>query len=126
MAELLGLRSCEVPCPAHAPRFLEALAALAAPSAVIVGQGMDPYATQNELHLAYHERNRALGRLPGQIRMRVRHEDLATEWFDYLFATVDELQGLLAGTPWRLEHLERHDATRAHYGAVLRLRPAAP
>lgn len=68
-----------------APRGLDAPAA--APGAVIVGQGMDPYGTGKPVHLAYHERNRAAGRMPGQIRMRIRHEDLATPWFDYLFTS---------------------------------------
>jgi SAM-dependent methyltransferase len=51
-------------------------------------------------------RNRAQGRLGGQVRMRVRHRTLATPWFDYLAVTVDELRALLAGTAWRLEHAE--------------------
>jgi SAM-dependent methyltransferase len=103
----------------HAPLFLGALAALAAPGAGILGKGMDPYRTENELHLAYHARNRALGRLVGQIRMRVRFRDLATDWFDYLFATVDELRGLLDGTAWRLEHVEAQP-DGPHYVALLR------
>ena len=90
----------------QAPRFLAALASVAAPGAVILGGGMDPYATSNPVHVAYHARNRATGRMGGQIRMRVRHRRLATEWFDYLFATPGELRGLLGGTPWRLEVLE--------------------
>jgi hypothetical protein len=111
---------------AEAPRFLGALAALAAPGAVLLGQGMDPYRTTAPEHLAYHDRNRALGRLPGQIRLRIRHRGLATPWFDYLFATPDELTPLLAGTAWRLEHVERPaDAAvgagaRGAYVAVLR------
>jgi hypothetical protein len=44
-----------------------------------------------QAHRAYHERNRALGRLPGQIRLRVRYQNLATPWFDYLFASVEEI-----------------------------------
>ena len=90
----------------QAPRFLAALANVAAPGAVILGGGMDPYATSNPVHTEYHARNRAKGRMGGQIRMRVRHRRLATEWFDYLFATPDELRGLLDGTGWGLEELE--------------------
>lgn len=86
-----------------APRFLAALAQLAAPNALIIGEGRDPYATANPLHIAYHARNRVMGRMGGQIRMRVRFRDMATDWFDYLFASREELEGLLAGTGWRLE-----------------------
>jgi SAM-dependent methyltransferase len=91
---------------AEAPRLLRALAALAAPGAVLLGKGMDPYRTAAPEHLAYHARNRDRGRMPGQIRMRVRHRRLATPWFDYLFATPDEVAPLLDGTAWRLEHVE--------------------
>ncbi len=104
----------------HAPRFLAALAQLAAPGAVIVGEGVDPYRTSNPLHLAYHERNRARGRLPGQITIRVRHQNLATDWFDYLFPAIDELTGLLRGTPWRLD---RSEASGASYVARIVLVP---
>ena len=104
----------------HAPRFLAALAAVCAPNAMILGRGMDPYATTNPVHVAYHARNRARGRMGGQIRMRVRHRRLATEWFDYLFATPDELRDLLRGTPWRVEHLEPQ-ANGNGYAAQLRL-----
>jgi SAM-dependent methyltransferase len=92
--------------PAEAPRFLGALGAVAAPGAAILGRGLDPYRTTNALHLAYHARNRALGRMGGQVRMRLRHRDIATAWFDYLFTTTEELRSLLAGTGWRLEHAE--------------------
>jgi SAM-dependent methyltransferase len=111
---------------AEAPRLLGALAALAAPGAVLLGQGMDPYRTAAPEHLAYHARNRARGRLPGQLRLRIRHRGLATPWFDYLFATPVELAPLLAGTAWRLEHVERpadtegETAARGAYVAVLR------
>jgi SAM-dependent methyltransferase len=111
----LGLLASKV----QAPRFLNALARLAAPDAVVLGQGMDPYQTSNQAHLAYHERNRVLGRLAGQIRMRVRHRNFATPWFDYLFASVDELTALLDGTAWTLDRCETTGAT---YLAFIKLR----
>jgi hypothetical protein len=101
----------------NAPIFLDALAGLASPDAVIVGEGMDPAQTENPLHLAYHQRNKARGRLPGQIRMRVRHQNLATGWFDYLFTSVEGLEELLEHSGWRLDQCE---TDRASYVAVLR------
>lgn len=105
----------------HAPRILGALARLARPDAVVLGAGIDPYRTTNELHLAYHARNRSLGRMGGQLRIRIRHRDMATGWFDYVFATVDELRGLLQGTRWRLEHAEMQRPQGPGYVAELRL-----
>jgi hypothetical protein len=86
---------------------------------VVLGRGVDPYQTSNQAHLAYHERNRSLGRLPGQIRMRVRHQNLATPWFDFLFTAVDELRALLDASAWTLE---RYETAGAGYLAVMHLR----
>lgn len=68
----------------------------------IVAEALDPYATEDPDHLEYHERNRQRGRLPGQIRMRVRHRRCVTPWFDYLFVAQDELEELLEDTDWTL------------------------
>ena len=62
----------------HAPVMLATLAELTTPGAVIIGQNLNPYANASPLNVAYHQRNRERGRSPGQIRMRVRHENLAT------------------------------------------------
>jgi SAM-dependent methyltransferase len=104
----------------HAPGLLATLAALAAPGATIIGQGMDPCATDNPLHLAYHQRNRTRGRLPGQIRMRVRHKNMTTAWFDYLFCSIEELEQILEKSPWQLEQCEVEGAS---YIAILRHSP---
>jgi SAM-dependent methyltransferase len=93
----------------RAPRFLATLAGLARPGARIVAQGTDPYGTTDPVHLRYHERNRARGRLAGQLTVRVRYLDLATPWFDYLFCSIDELRELLAGTAWRLAEVDDGD-----------------
>jgi len=103
-----------------APGFLAALAAMAAPGAIVVAQGSDPYATDDAAHLAYHERNRARGRMGGQLRMRVRYRTLATDWFDYLFLTPDELAELVRDTDWTLSEVD--DAEPPGYVATLRRR----
>jgi SAM-dependent methyltransferase len=103
----------------RAPVLLAALAALARPGARIVAQGTDPYGTTDPVHVAYHQYNRSRGRLGGQLRVRLRYRLLATEWFDYLVCSVDELEGLVAGTPWRLASID--DADRPYYLAVLEL-----
>jgi len=82
-------------------------------------RGMDPYHMSNQADRAYHERNRALGRLPGQIRMRVCHQNLATPWLEYLFASVDELRALVDGSAWTLK---RWETAGAGYLAVLHQR----
>jgi hypothetical protein len=107
---------------AEAPRLLATMVSLAAPGAVIVGQGTDPYKTDRAVHHAYHAYNRARGRMAGQIRLRVRHRELATDWFDYLFVTLDELALLLAPTRWRIEETQ---VDGGQYAVVLRLGDSA-
>jgi SAM-dependent methyltransferase len=93
----------------RAPRFLAALTAMAKPGARIVGQGTDPHIGVDEVFGAYQRRNVARGRMPGQMRMRVRHRDLATAWSDFLLCSPAELEELLTGTGWRLAHLDDGD-----------------
>ncbi|QLH80710.1 class I SAM-dependent methyltransferase [Halosimplex pelagicum] len=85
-----------------APDRLRDLATVATDDATLVAQSRDPVATDDEHHLAYHEMNRERGRLPGALRMRVRHERLATPWFDYLMAAPDTMAELAGETPWNL------------------------
>jgi SAM-dependent methyltransferase len=106
--------------PERAPTFLAALATLARPGARIVAQGTDPYGTSDPVHVYYHQRNRDRGRLGGQLRLRLRYRLLATDWFDYLVCSVDELESMLTGTRWRLNSID--DADRPYYVAVMELR----
>lgn len=94
----------------HAHRFLADLAALARPGARIVAQGTDPHHTTDPLHLAYHERNVARGRLPGLYRQRVRFRDLATGYLDYLLCSAEELVDLVAGSGWAVVDVDEQDA----------------
>jgi SAM-dependent methyltransferase len=87
----------------YAPVLLHLLETIARPGAALSGTCLNPYRTDDPLHLAYHERNRAAHRMPCQLRMRVRYRDLATDWWDYLFMSLEELRGLVAPTPWRIE-----------------------
>jgi SAM-dependent methyltransferase len=103
----------------RAPVFLAALAALANPGARIIAHGTDPYGTTDPVHVAYHRRNRERGRLGGQLRLRLRYRLLATEWFDYLVCSVDELESLLAGTRWRITSIDAAD--KPYYLAVMEL-----
>jgi SAM-dependent methyltransferase len=83
----------------------------------ILAESRNPYDTNDEGDLAYQERNRALGRLGGQVRMRIRHGHFASEWFDWLFVSADELRELVTGTGWQITRVLT-DAT-AGYVAVL-------
>ena len=85
---------------AHAT--LDALAAITTPDAVVVGTCIDPYATQDPSHFAYHRRNRLQGRWPGEITLRVRYGNVATEWFDLLWCSIDELGHVCTDSAWHI------------------------
>lgn len=104
----------------QAPVVLAELARVVAPGARMIASGIDPYATDNPDHLAYHERNRERDRLAGHLRLRVRHGSVATSWFDYVFRSEAELAELLRDSPWRLAGTRRADA--GSYVAIMELR----
>ncbi len=101
----------------RAPTFLAAQAAKARPGAQLIAHGTDPYGTTDPVHVGYHRRNRAAGRLGGQLRLRLRYRELATDWFDYLVCSVAELRDLVDGTAWRLVDVD--DADHPYYLATL-------
>ncbi|MDP9798339.1 SAM-dependent methyltransferase [Catenuloplanes nepalensis] len=103
----------------RAAGFLAALAEMAAPGARLIAHGTDPYGTTDPVHVGYHELNRSRGRLGGQLRLRLRYRELATDWFDYLVCSVDELRGLVEGTRWRITDVD--DVDRPYYLATLTL-----
>lgn len=81
--------------------ILDVIASSARPDAVIVGTSTKPTATTNQVHLRYHESNIARGRLPGQLRLRSRYQDRASDWFDYLLVEPEELDDVLRKASWR-------------------------
>lgn len=101
-------------------RFLTELASVARAGARLIGSGLDPNDTDDPEHLAYHKRNRQRGRLPGHARIRVPDGACATDWFDYVFRTPDELATVLDETPWALGEVKRSGPT---YCARMQLDP---
>lgn len=83
-----------------AHRLLKILHQLTTARGVIIASTLDPYKTNSTDHLDYHKRNRQLGRLGGQVKLRSRHGKLIGPWFDYLFVSLSELKQLIDGTGW--------------------------
>ena len=98
------------------PRLLRRLHELTTGRGRIVGESRDVAGTEDPVHRRYQEENRRRGRLPGQVRIRVRYRDSATPWFDYLMVSPAELERLVDGTGWRLSRVLESDDT---YVAVL-------
>jgi SAM-dependent methyltransferase len=83
----------------------------------IVATSNDPYGTEDPAHLAYQERNRARGRMSGELRLRVRYRDLVGPWFAYLIVSPQELAEVVEGTGWQISRLVRDEGS--YYVAVL-------
>ena len=102
--------------PERAARIFQALDALSNPGATIVGTGADPRPDRAPpRHAAYHELNRKAGRMPGQIRLRTRFQNLTTRWFDLLLISPGDLDALARRSGWRVAEV----CSAQLYGAVL-------
>jgi SAM-dependent methyltransferase len=105
---------------AKARRILRRLHATTTDRGRIVGTNHDPHRTKDPVHRAYHRRNRAKGRMPGQVRLRLRYRHLTSPWMDWLFLSPRELEHLLEGTRW---HIERILEGEGSYAAVIGKEP---
>jgi len=94
---------------------------MTSPDARILAESNDPHQTALPCHLAYHKLNRRRGRMPGQLRLRVRYLTYATPWFDYLLVSKDEMRQIVAGTGWRIGRC--FDSKRSVYVAVIEKDP---
>lgn len=83
----------------------------------IIAESNDPHQTNKPHHQAYHEFNRQRGRLPGQLRIRVRYLTYIGQWFDYLIVSQEEMKNILTGTGWTAARFIESDGSP--YTAVL-------
>lgn len=89
----------------------------------IVAESVDPTKnTDKPEHLAYHKENRRRGRMPGQVRIRVRFSIHQSDWFDYLLVSKDDVRNLVRDTGWFLERTIDPDDSR--FTMVIRKRDA--
>ena len=101
---------------AKAKRLLRRFHRLTSDRGRILGETRDVHQTDDPGHLAYQRRNVERGRMPGQIRIRIRYRLATTPWLDYLMVSRDELAELVEGTGW---HVARTIGKGEIYVAVL-------
>src|SRR5579863_3925119 len=109
-ALLIGNNLSLLGSPELAVPFLAALAGVLRPGGVIAGTCLDPSGTTRQVHLDYQERNRRQGRLAGQMAIRVRYEQLASDWFSWMLMSPAELAELAATAGWQLAEVHPADA----------------
>jgi SAM-dependent methyltransferase len=102
----------------RAKRHLKELRRLTRTGAVLLAQSLDPHRTTVRAHLEYQRRNRQRGRLPGQIRIRIRFNEFVGPWFYYLLVSPTEMSSIVDGTGWEVDRFITEDGPR--YVAVIR------
>jgi SAM-dependent methyltransferase len=98
-------------------RILRTLHKVTAPAGRIILDSEDPYVDNDAADSAYLERNRSAGRMPGQVTIRLRHQERVTPWFDLLIVSPSELAVLAEQAGWRVAHVRSGDPP--DYYAVL-------
>ncbi len=83
----------------------------------IIAESRDLYKTERREHLEYHELNRKRGRIPGQVRIRVRYRKYVTPWLDYLIVSKEEMEAILSDTGWKVKRFI--DSVGSAYIAVI-------
>ena len=88
--------------PAMMPDRLRRMAAMLEPNGSLIVSMIDPLATSDPEHFAYHERNRAAGRPPGLARMRVGYRGELGDWQDLWMPTPAEFTDAAGEAGWRI------------------------
>jgi len=111
---------------AKAKRLLRRLRALTGDEARILAESRDVShrgTADAPWHVEYRRRNVERGRLPGQIRIRIRFRKFVGPWFDYPMVSPAEMRDILDGTGWELEQTIDSDDT---YVAVIKKAARGP
>lgn len=89
--------------PRDARSLLRQMLRITTPQARIIAESLDPYNTRDPAHLNYHKFNRKRGKMPGQLRLRVRFRTVIGPWFEYLIVSPKEMSDIIQGTGWRIK-----------------------
>jgi hypothetical protein len=85
-----------------ARRLLKKLHKMTSKNGLIIASTRDTYKTDIADHLEYHKRNKEKGRMPGQLRVRIRFRKCVGRWFDYLIVSKKEMEQIFKGTGWKI------------------------
>jgi len=88
---------------------LRLLAEASSDSATLIGQTREATTTDTLHHTQYHEYNKARGRRPGCLRLRVRYQLYQGPWHNYLFINKEPLKDIINKTPWVLDKIYQGD-----------------
>jgi SAM-dependent methyltransferase len=100
--------------PGKLPRRLRALRSLIRPGGRLLAAIRDPLSTTDPEHLAYHARNRALGRPPGLVRTRLSYRGAMGPWWDLWMPTEAELDQAARAAGWVARCLDSKRSNRLY------------
>ncbi len=100
-----------------AKNLLRKLYKITSPGALILAESNDVYKTNDPEHLDYHKLNKKRGRMPGQLRIRVRFKKFIGDWFDYLFVSKVQMKDILKDTGWKVRKFI--DSDKSIYIAII-------
>lgn len=89
--------------PEGVVRMLKGFHSVTAEDAIVLGGSIDPEETDEEVHLAYHAKNRAEGKPPGQVRLRNKYQDEIDDWWYLLLCGKELMAELAEEAGWYLE-----------------------
>src|SRR5713101_1215117 len=82
--------------------LLKKFSKMMSPKGRIIAESLEIYKPPvDPAYRRYHLMNIRRGRMPGQVKIRIRYRNLATPWFDYLLASKKEMKQILKGTGWK-------------------------
>ncbi len=91
--------------PEGVVRMLKGFHRITTDDAVVLAGSLDPLATDNEMHLAYHAKNRAEGNPPGLVKLRNKYKGEVDEWWYLLLCGKDLMSELAEESGWYLESI---------------------
>jgi SAM-dependent methyltransferase len=89
--------------------LLKHLGTLLKPNSQVLLDSLDPRATSEPLHLAYHEANRKAGRYFGQIRLQLRYKGQTGPAYGWLLIDPETMAKHALATGWAVDILWRQD-----------------
>lgn len=98
-----------------ARKILQILDRISKKEAIIIAHTMDPTKTNNSVHRLYQKNNIVRGRLPGQIRMRVRYSVFKDSWSDYTFWREKDVKDAILTTNWKIKGVLKESVGFSYY-----------
>lgn len=80
----------------------------------ILASTRDPGTARLPEHETYRARNLKAGRIQGHMSIRVRYRNLIGPWFDFFYATLQDVERMVSGTGWKVDTVVRRPFTESY------------